>query len=229
MTPQVVTQTLYALAIQSTPAFVPTEIRIITTLEGAERARLTLLDPATGQFHAFCQEYGLTGRSTSTAAVHSGDVGPAGPLSDIRTPGRERARGRCHHGVRAAVVCRPAGGGARLDHQQSQVNGLLPWATRFRSVGQAAGCRTFWSARPSRPIASSTTRPQSRACCSIRAASRCRLRTPRSSWPTSPSCVCAKACPTGCSPATSRSATRCRRRPASCSGRASISTSPAVR
>jgi CRISPR-associated protein (TIGR02584 family) len=86
MTPQVVTETLYALAIQSTPAFVPTEIQIITTLEGAERARLTLLDPATGQFHAFCQEYGLTGQIHFDEQCIQVMSGPAGPLSDIRTP-----------------------------------------------------------------------------------------------------------------------------------------------
>lgn len=86
MTPQVVTETLYALAVQSNPPFVPTEIRVITTLEGAARARLTLLDPQTGQFHAFCSEYGLTG------AVHFDEqciellAGPSGPLQDIRTP-----------------------------------------------------------------------------------------------------------------------------------------------
>src|SRR5574337_1815314 len=60
LSPQIVTETLYALAHRE-PAVVPTEIRLVTTLEGAERARLTLLDPEDGQFHALCRDYGLVG------------------------------------------------------------------------------------------------------------------------------------------------------------------------
>ncbi|PJA57556.1 MAG: TIGR02584 family CRISPR-associated protein, partial [Rhodocyclales bacterium CG_4_9_14_3_um_filter_68_10] len=43
LSPQVVTETLYALTQRRAPAFVPTEIHLVTTAEGAERARLTLL------------------------------------------------------------------------------------------------------------------------------------------------------------------------------------------
>lgn len=43
LTPQVVTETLYALAVTTQPAFVPDEIHIVTTREGASRIRLTLL------------------------------------------------------------------------------------------------------------------------------------------------------------------------------------------
>src|SRR2546427_12173331 len=43
LSPQVVTETLYALTQKVSPAFVPTEIHLLTTAEGAERARLTLL------------------------------------------------------------------------------------------------------------------------------------------------------------------------------------------
>lgn len=59
LSPPVVTETLYALAVQQRPAFVPTEIRILTTAEGASRARLTLLHGGNGQFHRLCSEYGL--------------------------------------------------------------------------------------------------------------------------------------------------------------------------
>jgi CRISPR-associated protein (TIGR02584 family) len=86
MTPQVITETLYALAVQSTPPFVPTEIRVITTLDGADRARLTLLDPSTGHFHALCKEYGLEGRVHFDEQCIEVMRGPAGPLADIRTP-----------------------------------------------------------------------------------------------------------------------------------------------
>ena len=59
LSPQVVTETLYALALTQTPAFVPTEIHLITTLEGAKRARLALLSEAPGAFHTLCRDYAL--------------------------------------------------------------------------------------------------------------------------------------------------------------------------
>lgn len=86
LTPQVVTETLYALAVTRTPAWVPDEIRLLTTAEGAERARLSLLDPVSGQFHALCHDYGLSGiRFTADRIAVIRD--PSGvPLADIRTP-----------------------------------------------------------------------------------------------------------------------------------------------
>jgi len=60
-TPQILTETLYALSQSATP-FVPTEVHVVTTSEGAHRIRLQLLDEKNGKFHAFCRDYGLTGR-----------------------------------------------------------------------------------------------------------------------------------------------------------------------
>jgi len=57
--PQVVTETLYALAIDREPAFVPTEIHLISTSTGLEKARLMLLDPDQGHFHSLVEEYEL--------------------------------------------------------------------------------------------------------------------------------------------------------------------------
>lgn len=51
LSPQIVTETLYALAVQSRPAFVPTEIHLITTAQGREHARLNLLSADPGWFH----------------------------------------------------------------------------------------------------------------------------------------------------------------------------------
>jgi CRISPR-associated protein (TIGR02584 family) len=86
MTPQVVTETLYALAVQAEEKFVPTEICIITTAEGAARIHADLLDPQHGQFHALCREYGLEGRIQFDADSIEVLAGPDGPLQDIRTP-----------------------------------------------------------------------------------------------------------------------------------------------
>jgi CRISPR-associated protein (TIGR02584 family) len=86
LTPQVVTETLHALAVSRQPAWVPTEIRLLTTAEGAMRARLMLLDDETGHFHRLCADFGLQGRvrfgSDDITVVEAG--GHA--LHDIRTP-----------------------------------------------------------------------------------------------------------------------------------------------
>jgi CRISPR-associated protein (TIGR02584 family) len=87
LTPQVVTETLYALAVSQPEPWVPTEIRLITTSEGAERARLSLLDPKVGQFHALCRDYGLTGKiafPVDNILTIRDTTGSA--LADIRTP-----------------------------------------------------------------------------------------------------------------------------------------------
>lgn len=87
LTPQVVTETLYALAVARQPAWVPTEIRLVTTAEGAQRARLSLLDANDGQFHALCRDYGLSGRIAFAPEDIQviRDAGGA-PLADIRSP-----------------------------------------------------------------------------------------------------------------------------------------------
>ena len=59
LSPQIVTETLYALAVESRPTWIPTEIRIITTRRGEENARLTLLSDHPGWFHRLCEDYRL--------------------------------------------------------------------------------------------------------------------------------------------------------------------------
>ena len=87
LTPQIVTETLYALAVAQTEPWIPTEIRLITTSEGAQRARLSLLDPKEGQFHALCRDYGLTGQ-IAFSPEHIMVIRDANgmQLTDIRTP-----------------------------------------------------------------------------------------------------------------------------------------------
>lgn len=57
LTPQVVTEALYALAVLRTPPFVPSEIHVATTLEGRERTMLTLLEPVSGALARFNADY----------------------------------------------------------------------------------------------------------------------------------------------------------------------------
>lgn len=86
LTPQVVTETLYALAVARETPWVPTEIRLLTTAEGARRVRLELLDPASGKFQALCRDYGLDGIAFDEAHVEVLCDAQGLPLSDIRTP-----------------------------------------------------------------------------------------------------------------------------------------------
>ncbi|MBL8483902.1 MAG: TIGR02584 family CRISPR-associated protein [Rhodocyclaceae bacterium] len=61
--PAVLTETLYVLTQVQNPAFVPTEVHLLTTTLGAEKAAACLLgENGSGQFHAFLHDYGLTGR-----------------------------------------------------------------------------------------------------------------------------------------------------------------------
>lgn len=65
--PQVVTETVYALS-QQEPAFVPTEVIVITTGLGARRIRETLLE-VDGPFERLCHEYQLEGIKFSPGSI----------------------------------------------------------------------------------------------------------------------------------------------------------------
>jgi CRISPR-associated protein (TIGR02584 family) len=68
MSPQILTETLYAIAVaEKVTPFVPTEVHLITTQEGARRAKLELLHAETGKFRQLCQDYErVTGFVTHT-------------------------------------------------------------------------------------------------------------------------------------------------------------------
>ena len=87
LSPQIVTETLYALAVEQESPFLPTEVRLITTEEGAQRAELDLLHPQTGWFHRLRADYDLPPIAFGPEQIHVlGDAGGR-PLSDIRSPG----------------------------------------------------------------------------------------------------------------------------------------------
>ena len=71
LSPQILTETLYALAVDNEQApFIPTEIHLITTREGAKRAKLQLLHLDTGKFHQLCEDYRLENIQFSENDVH---------------------------------------------------------------------------------------------------------------------------------------------------------------
>ncbi len=84
-TPQILTETLYALS-QAEPPFVPTEVHVVTTSEGAHRIRLQLLDEATGKFHALCRDYALSPITFTSEHIHELTDLTEQPLRDIISP-----------------------------------------------------------------------------------------------------------------------------------------------
>jgi len=85
LSPQVVTESIYALAVRQQSAFVPTEVRLITTKEGAERARLSLLHPNSGWFHRLRAEYALPEIHFDMNCIHVLEDQRGRPLTDIRS------------------------------------------------------------------------------------------------------------------------------------------------
>ena len=86
LSPQIVTETLYALAIATDPPFIPTEIHLVTTAEGAERARLALLSDKLGWFHRLRLDYALPPIAFDATHIHVLRDTDGRPMSDIRSP-----------------------------------------------------------------------------------------------------------------------------------------------
>jgi len=85
LSPQIITETLYALAVDQPSPSVPTEIHLITTSEGADRARLSLLSTTPGWFHRLCADYQLPEIAFTTDHIHIVRDANGVPLSDIRS------------------------------------------------------------------------------------------------------------------------------------------------
>jgi len=85
LSPQVVTETVYALAVQRRPRWTPTEIRVVTTAEGAERAKLTLLGSRNGWFERLRREYRLGRIEFDEKSIRVLQESRGGAMKDIRT------------------------------------------------------------------------------------------------------------------------------------------------
>jgi CRISPR-associated protein (TIGR02584 family) len=84
LNPQVVTETLFGL-ISAPERVVPTQLHLLTTAEGAERARLTLLSEQPGWFARFLRDYDLPAIAFGPANIHVLHDDAGRPLADIRT------------------------------------------------------------------------------------------------------------------------------------------------
>lgn len=90
LNPQVATETLYALAMRE-PAALPREVRLLTTAEGAERARLTLLSEHPGWFRRLLADWKLGEIAFDDAHIHVLHDDAGAPLADIRSAADNRA------------------------------------------------------------------------------------------------------------------------------------------
>ena len=87
LSPQVVTESVYALAcaVPARERFVPTEVHILTTVIGAERAAASLLAPGTGAFARLVADYQLPEIMFDERCIHTVPDSAGRPLADIRT------------------------------------------------------------------------------------------------------------------------------------------------
>ena len=88
LSPQIVTETLYALTVGTEGAehpFLPTKIRLITTAEGALRAKDSLLNSGKGWFHRLRSDYRLPAIDFRPEHIVVLKDRTGQPLDDIRT------------------------------------------------------------------------------------------------------------------------------------------------
>jgi CRISPR-associated protein (TIGR02584 family) len=67
-------------------AFIPTEVHLITTRSGAEKARLALLSDEPGWFHRLSHDYALPPIHFTRDTIHVLEDADGKPLEDIRSP-----------------------------------------------------------------------------------------------------------------------------------------------
>lgn len=84
LTPQVVTETIYALAVRR-PPLVPTEVHLLATRESAQCARLSLLSKEPGWFHRLRRDYDLPSIRLDDSTIHELTGADGEVFSDIRT------------------------------------------------------------------------------------------------------------------------------------------------
>lgn len=90
LSPQILTETLYAL-IKSEAPFIPTEIHLLTTTKGAQHSKLALFNENGGWFHRFCQDYDVDGIDFNENHIHTLVNEHGQTIDDIRTPEENNA------------------------------------------------------------------------------------------------------------------------------------------
>ena len=85
LSPQVVTETIYALGAGHSDSGVPTEVHLITTAEGRKRAELALLSDSPGWFRQLVRDYDLPEMRFDADQIYCVTDSSGRPLEDIRT------------------------------------------------------------------------------------------------------------------------------------------------
>jgi CRISPR-associated protein (TIGR02584 family) len=85
LTPQIITETVYALAVDRHPPFVPTRIVVLTTTEGANRVRLMLQGEEPGWLTRLCREHALPPITLADEDIVTLRSAGGAPLEDIRS------------------------------------------------------------------------------------------------------------------------------------------------
>lgn len=107
LSPQIVTETLYALFHAEDGPFLPTEMHVVTTRTGARLVEERLLANGTGPLHALLAELGLPERSAQPA-LHVHQISREGsPLDDIESPQDNQAAANCILDVVATLARDP--------------------------------------------------------------------------------------------------------------------------
>lgn len=83
LSPQIVTETLYALAVAQRTPWIPDEVRLLTTTRGAENARLMLLSAQPGWFRRLCMDWSLPAIPFDESHIEIISDGSGRPLDDI--------------------------------------------------------------------------------------------------------------------------------------------------
>jgi len=93
LSPQVVTETLWSLCIREATPWVPDQVVVITTREGARKARETLLDAGAGRIRALGLDYGREDVAALGGGVRLEIIADANrwELDDLDTPAAHAA------------------------------------------------------------------------------------------------------------------------------------------
>jgi len=86
LTPQVVTETVYALAVTQDEPFVPTEVHVVSTAVGCNSVRLNLLAKDTDHFASLRRDYHLAPIHFDESCLHVICDKNGAPIEDIRSP-----------------------------------------------------------------------------------------------------------------------------------------------
>ncbi len=86
MSPQIITETLYALCVQKKPVWIPDEVHLITTGQGRDNAVLQLLEDKR-RFHQFLHDYKISiAIRFDESTIHLIKDTQGHELTDLRTP-----------------------------------------------------------------------------------------------------------------------------------------------